>query len=100
MTEEAIAAILVLGGITEEELPKRARRQIDSARRDAATAAELTEQWRGRHVVGSYAAFTWPHEPVPFDGIVERVFVGNPYQVPHARLTDGRIVPLPELDVS
>lgn len=95
MTEQAIAAILAVAGVTEDELPTRAKRQIASARADSERAKALTERWRGQRVVGEYAAFTWPHEPVAFDGVVERVLVGNPYRVPHARLTDGRIVPLP-----
>lgn len=98
MTPDA-ELILALTGRTDlavADLDARFRRVADNVRRESADAAELTERWRGRRISG---AFT--HErvvDVPWEGVVDRVLVGNPYNCPHARLTNGQIVPLPVED--
>lgn len=96
MTEQAIATVLAVADVTEDDLSPRNRRALDNARRDAALAADLIERYRGRRVAGTARSCVWPYEQWSYEGVVDRVFVGNPYRVPHARLTDGQIVPLPE----
>lgn len=99
MTDDA-GLILALTGrtdIDEADLNPRLKRVLDNVRREREQAAELTERWRGRRISGVFT-YEWMEHVIPWEGVVERVFVGNPYGRPHARLTNGQIVPLPDED--